>query len=137
VVAFQAVIFGLGAVVGPHAQPYGLLFRRLIAGHLSGAPRLEDARPPRFAQGVGLVFVLTALVGVAIDSELLFYIAAAGALFASLLNAIFDFCLGCELYLLGIRLINLVRRRSGKTVEGPELVQAADLEPAVFTPESR
>ena len=37
---------------------------------------------------------------------LLFWIAVGFALVAALLNAIFDFCLGCEVYLLGKRLFN-------------------------------
>ena len=36
---------------------------------------------------------------------MLFYIAIAFALIAALLNAVFDFCLGCELYLLGKRIL--------------------------------
>jgi hypothetical protein len=35
----------------------------------------------------------------------LFYVAVAFALTAALLNAVFDFCLGCEVYLLGKRLL--------------------------------
>jgi hypothetical protein len=34
-----------------------------------------------------------------------FYIATGFALVAATLNAVFDFCLGCEMYLLGRRLL--------------------------------
>jgi len=34
-----------------------------------------------------------------------FYIATGFALIAATLNAVFDYCLGCELYLLGRRLL--------------------------------
>ena len=45
-----------------------------------------------------------ALLGWFVASPVLFYVAVAFALVAAVLNAVFDFCLGCELYLLGKRL---------------------------------
>lgn len=107
--AIQIFAFGAGALLGPRSQPYGYLFRRLIRPHLGAPEQLEDERPPRFAQAVGFVFALTALVGSLTQTPALYYSAAGFALAAALLNAIFDFCLGCELYLLGLRL----RERSG------------------------
>ncbi len=71
---------------------------------LSGPPQWEDARPPRFAQAVGLGFAILGLAGLVSGLTPLFYIATGFALLAALLNAAFNFCLGCELYLLGVRL---------------------------------
>ena len=66
-----------------------------------GAPaHLEDPEPPRFAQGVGLGFALVGLVGYLSGATLLGAIATGFALAAALLNAVFGFCLGCEMYLL-------------------------------------
>jgi uncharacterized protein DUF4395 len=39
------------------------------------------------------------------DLPVLFYVAIGFALVAALLNAVFDFCLGCEIYLRGRRLL--------------------------------
>jgi hypothetical protein len=98
----QTAAFALGSLVGIAAQPYGILFRRLVRPRL-GAPRdLEDPRPPRFAQTVGLVFALAGLAGL-LWAPVLFYVAVAFALVAAVLNAVFDFCLGCEIYLLSRR----------------------------------
>ncbi|MBI4900438.1 MAG: DUF4395 domain-containing protein [Actinobacteria bacterium] len=98
----QTAAFALGSLVGIGAQPYGILFRRLVRPRL-GAPRdLEDPRPPRFAQTVGLVFALAGLAGL-LWAPVLFYVAVAFALVAAVLNAVFDFCLGCEIYLLSRR----------------------------------
>lgn len=102
-IVVQAVAFGLGALVGLHAQPYGVLFKVLVKPRLSGPTPLEDAAPPRFAQAVGLVFALVALAGAVTGAELVFTIAASFALAAAFLNAAFAFCLGCEMYLLGKR----------------------------------
>ena len=67
----------------------------------SRAPtEFEDPQPPRFAQAVGLVFALVALVGFTTGVLPLALVATGFALVAALLNALFRFCLGCEMYLL-------------------------------------
>lgn len=100
----QAVVFGLGSLLGLAHQPYGRVFRRFVRPRLGAPVELEDERPPRFAQSVGLGFALVGLLGVALGAPIVFYVATGFALVAALLNAAFDFCLGCELYLLGQRL---------------------------------
>jgi hypothetical protein len=92
----QAVVFALGVV---DRSPYGWLFRRLVRSRLGPPAELEDARPPRFAQGVGLAFALAGVVGFLLGSEVLALTATAAALAAAFLNAAFGVCLGCELYL--------------------------------------
>lgn len=103
-IAVQAVAFGLGALIGLHAQPYGIVFKVLVKPRLSGPTPLEDAAPPRFAQAVGLAFAVVALVGGVTGADSVFTVAAAFALAAAFLNAAFAFCLGCEMYLVGKRL---------------------------------
>jgi hypothetical protein len=99
-VAVQAVVFAIGAWAGPARTPYAWIFRTFVRPRL-GAPReVEDARPPQFAQAVGLAFAVVSLAGYAIGVPLLGAVAAGLALGAAFLNAAFGFCLGCELYLL-------------------------------------
>ena len=105
VLAVQAVVFGLGALIGLSAQPYGVVFRRFVRPRLAPPSVLEEAAPPRFAQAVGLLFALVALAGAAADITLLTTVAVAMALGAAFLNAAFDFCLGCEMYVLGQRFL--------------------------------
>ena len=62
-VVWQTLVFALGALVGLQAQPYGILFRRLIRPRLAPPAELEDAAPPRYAQACGLAFTAVALVG--------------------------------------------------------------------------
>ena len=59
--AAQALVFALGAV---DQSPYGLLFRRFVRPRLGPPAELEDARPPRFAQALGLAFALVGVVGI-------------------------------------------------------------------------
>lgn len=96
----QALAFGAAALFGIKAQPYGWFFRTVLAPRLGPPKDLEDGAPPRFAQQVGLAFVVLAMVGLSFSWNLLAQIAVAFALAAAFLNAAFNFCLGCEIYLL-------------------------------------
>ena len=105
VIAFQAVVFAIGALRGPQFTPYALIFKKLIKPRLKSAATLEDVRPPQFAQTVGLGFALVAVIASVTGAGGLFTIAVAFALAAAFLNAAFNFCLGCEIYLLGLRAV--------------------------------
>jgi hypothetical protein len=102
--AVQAVVFALGAFAGLRYAPYGVLFRRLVAPRLAPPTEFEDAAPPRFAQAVGFVFAGVGTIGFLAGIPAVGYAATALAFVAAFLNAAFDFCLGCELYLLITRL---------------------------------
>ncbi len=101
--AWQTLVFALGSLVGLHAQPYGVLYRRVVRPRLGAPTELEDPAPPRFAQTVGLGFALVGLAGLVTGVTVVAYVAVGFALAAAFLNAAFDYCLGCEVYLLGQR----------------------------------
>jgi hypothetical protein len=101
---FQAVVFAIGAIKGPQFTPYALIYRTLIKPRLKSPLRTEDVRPPQFAQSIGLAFALVAVIGAVAGSSVVFSVAIAAALAAAFLNATFDFCLGCQVYLLLARL---------------------------------
>lgn len=101
--ALQVAVFAVAAAFGISASPYGWLYRTFVRPRLGAPTELEDPRPPRFAQlvglvvtGVGLVLGLAGVGGAVV-------VAAALALVAAVLNAVFGLCLGCELYLLATR----------------------------------
>ena len=98
--AAQAAVFAIGATRGVQHTPYALLFRSAIRRRLEPPTELEDPRPPRFAQGVGLVFAGVGLIGFLAGSSVVGLVATGLALIAALLNAVFGLCLGCELYLI-------------------------------------
>jgi hypothetical protein len=102
--AVQTAVFAWGAIRGVAGSPYGVLYRRLVRPHLGPPTDLEDPRPPRFAQTVGLVFSGVGLVAVLTGATTLGLVAVGFALAAAFANAAFAFCLGCELYLLLARL---------------------------------
>jgi hypothetical protein len=97
--AAQAVVFAIGAIAGIRYAPYGYIYRSLIRPRLGNPTELEDPAPPRFAQGVALVFVGIGAVGYLAGVTPLGIIMTAAALAAAFLNAAFDYCLGCEMYL--------------------------------------
>ena len=102
-IAWQTLVFALGAFVGLYAQPYGVIFRKLICPRLAPPTELEDAAPPRFAQLVGFLFAAVALIATLSGASAVALVAIAFALAAAFLNAAFNFCLGCEMYLIGRR----------------------------------
>ncbi len=94
-----ALLF-LWGVLSPRTQPWSVLYRRLIQPRLAPPTDLEDPRPPRFAQGVGLFVTTIGLVLHLAGVPWALPIAAALAFVAAFLNAVFGLCLGCQLYLL-------------------------------------
>jgi hypothetical protein len=106
----QTIAFALGSLVGLQAQPYGIVFRRVVRPRIGEATEFEDAAPPRFAQTVGLGFALIGLVSLLAGVTIVAYVAIAFAFAAAFLNAAFAFCLGCEVYLIGKRVL---ARRAG------------------------
>jgi hypothetical protein len=101
----QTAVFGIGAIFGIQRSPYSVLFRRFVRPRLAPPAELEAAAPPRFAQGVGLGFGLIGTVALLAGVDAVGLVAVGLALAAAFLNAAFGFCLGCEIYLLGRRVL--------------------------------
>lgn len=97
----QAVVFALGS---RGKSPYQVVFKKLVRPRLAPPTELEDARPPQFAQTVGLAFASAGAVSFLAEATVLGQVFAGFALVAALLNAAVGLCLGCELYLIFKRL---------------------------------
>ncbi len=108
--AIITVLFAWGAFAGVHRHPYGWLYRALVRPHLGPPTHLEDPKPPAFSQGVGLVVTLVGILlyVAGVPSGLVIF--AAAAFMAAFLNSVFDYCLGCQIYLLLVR-VGLVGRK--------------------------
>ncbi|MER7674946.1 DUF4395 domain-containing protein [Kitasatospora sp. NPDC096128] len=109
--AVQALVFLLGAAGGPRLSPYNCLFHSLIAPRLPPPTTTEDERPLRFAQGGGAVFAVVGTLGYLTGVTWLGLSATGFALAAAFLNAVFGYCLGCEIY-------PIVRRAQGRSGAG-------------------
>ena len=95
---FQTAVFAIGAFKGPQHTPYAFVFKKLVKSKLKSQPVIEDVRPPQFAQRVGFGFTVVAILGLFLAPTLT-TVAVSFALAAAFLNAAFNFCLGCEIYL--------------------------------------
>ena len=108
--AVLVAIFAWGAFAGIRRHPWGAVYKAVVAPRLAPPTDREDPAAPTFAQlvgfvitGIGLVLHLLGVPGA--------LVAAAGMAFvAAFLNAVFDYCLGCQLYVLLVR-AGLIRPR--------------------------
>lgn len=99
-----SALFAWGAFAGIQRHPYGVLFRKLVRPRLAAPTEWEDPRPPTFAQGVGFVVTAIGVVLGLLAIPAAVGIAAAAAFIAAFLNAVFGYCIGCQLYVLLLRL---------------------------------
>lgn len=103
--AWQVVVFGIGTIAGLAWAPYGILFRVLRRRLRWGPPRVvEPEPPPRFAQLCGLVVAGAGLAAVLAGAPTLGWVLVGVVLALSTLLATTGLCVGCELYLVLVRL---------------------------------
>ncbi|QHC58267.1 DUF4395 domain-containing protein [Rathayibacter sp. VKM Ac-2760] len=107
-----AALFAWSAARGVGSGPWAVVFRRLIRPRLAPPSEWEDARPPRFAQLIGLIVTAAGVALHLAGVPGAVPVAAAIAFLAAFLNAAFGLCLGCELYLLLVR-AGLLGRTAG------------------------
>lgn len=104
-------LFAWGAFAGIQKHPYGSLYRAVVAPRLGPPAEREHPAPPTFAQFVGLLVTATGLVLHLLGVPGALVVAASAAFIAAFLNAVFAYCLGCQLYVLLVR-AKLIRRAS-------------------------
>jgi len=103
-IGFQFAVFLSAVLFGLRRSIYGFVYRNLIQPRLSGPIPSENEAAPRFAQLIGALFAFVALVGGVTGNAAIFLTATSFALVAAFLNAAFGFCLGCQMYLLLVRI---------------------------------
>ena len=106
---WQLAVFTLGAFLG--SSPYSFFYRKFVKPRLSGDVPTEDVRPPQFAQLVGFLFAASATLAYSFGAPTLGLVIISFALTAAFLNAGFNYCLGCEVYLLIARAKSAVASR--------------------------
>ena len=97
------LVFGIGAFAGIQKHPYGFLFKTLIRPRLQAPSELENPKPPTFAQLIGFIISAAGLVFLILGISVGAIIAVAFAFVAAFLNSVFNFCLGCQIYVLLVR----------------------------------
>lgn len=95
-----AGIFLWGAIGGVANHPYGLFFKKFIRPRLAAPEFVESPAGPTFAQAVGFIVTIAGVVLYIVGVPAAVPVAAGIAFVAAFLNAVFGYCLGCEIYLL-------------------------------------
>ena len=97
--AILAYGFVARVLTGPTPSPLGQLVTRVITPRLGVPARPLPGPPKRFAQGVGVVFSVTAAVlalGFGLRSAA--YIVLSLLVLAATLESVFAYCLGCKVF---------------------------------------
>lgn len=85
-------------LTGPTLSPLGRFATRVVSPRLAEHAKFVPGPPKRFAQGIGVVFTVTAsvlwLTGAGAASRVVVAMLAA----AAFLEAAFGFCLGCKIF---------------------------------------
>ena len=105
-IAIALFVLFAWSVFYPATHPYAYIFKKFVRPRLKDPQELEDPRPPQFAQKVGFGFSILGMMGV-LFVPVLIPVSAAFIFFAAFLNAFFNFCLGCQMYL-GLRRLGLI-----------------------------
>ncbi len=90
-------------LTGPTLSPLGQLAVRVVAPRLPQFEKLVPGPPKRFAQGIGVVFTLTASMLWLAGSPGAARIVVALLAVAAALEAALGFCLGCKVFALLMR----------------------------------
>ncbi len=85
---------------GPRSRCSPGCSARFVRPRIGPPSETESFRPPRFAQQMGLFMAAAALILGLAGVDAGFYVFAALIAIASFLNGVFNFCAGCEIYLL-------------------------------------
>ncbi len=108
VMGFAVVMFTFGSVLGPAKHPYSFLYKYTLRKFLKAPAYLEPATPVHFAQIIGLVITGLGLTLSLFGVPYALPIAAAAAFMAAFVNAVFAYCIGCQMYL-GLKRLGALR----------------------------
>ena len=92
-------------LTGPTLSPLGQLVTRVITPRLDIEPRYVAGPPKRFAQGIGVVFSVTAAVlALGFGAQGAADVVLGLLVVAATLESVFAYCLGCHLFALLMRI---------------------------------
>ena len=108
VMGFAVVMFTFGSLLGPARHPYSYLYKYTLRKFLKAPAYLEPATPVHFAQVIGLMITGLGLFLGLLGVPFALPIAAAAAFLAAFVNAVFAYCIGCQMYL-GLKRLGAIR----------------------------
>jgi hypothetical protein len=108
VMGFAVLMFTFGSLLGPAKHPYSYLYKYTLRKFLNAPAYMEPATPVHFAQVIGLVITGLGLTLGLLGIPFALPIAAAAAFMAAFVNAVFAYCIGCQMYL-GLKRLGAIR----------------------------
>ena len=90
-------------LTGPSLSPLGQLATRVVTPRLGVAERLVPGPPKRFAQAIGVVFSVAALILTVLDSWGAAQVVLGLLALAAFLESALGLCLGCKVFALLMR----------------------------------
>jgi hypothetical protein len=105
---FSVVMFAIGSTLGPAKHPFSYLYKFTLRKFLKAPTYLEPAKPVHFAQVIGLVVTGSGLILHLLAVPNALPISAAFAFLAAFVNAVFAYCIGCQIYL-GLKRLRVIR----------------------------
>ncbi|MEO5940122.1 MAG: DUF4395 domain-containing protein [Candidatus Limnocylindrales bacterium] len=99
-VALVVASIGVSAAFGLRWSIYGAIWRRIVGIASLGTTEPEHEYPPRFAQTLGTVVLVLALVAFALGASPLGWLLALAVAGLQSLLGITGYCLGCRMYFL-------------------------------------
>ena len=109
-VALVLLSIGVSAAFGLRWSIYGAIWRRIVRIARLGPVEPEHEYPPRFAQVLGSIALVLALIAFALGATSLGWVFALGVAGLQTLLATTGYCLGCRLYFLRWWVPDLVTR---------------------------
>lgn len=99
ILAVIAYGFVARVLTGPSLSPLGQLVTRVVVPRLGRPPRLVPGPPKRFAQGIGVVFSVTAaILALGFGQRAIAYVVLGALVLAASLEAFLGLCLGCRIF---------------------------------------
>lgn len=108
ILGFSVVMFIFGSTLGPARHPYSYLYKYTLRKLLKPPTVTENEKPVHFAQVVGLVVTGSGVILHLLGVPNALPISAAAAFLAAFINAVFAYCLGCQMYL-GLKRFGWIR----------------------------
>jgi hypothetical protein len=109
-VALVLLSIGVSAAFGLRYSIYGVAWRRIAAAAHLGKVEPEHEYPPRFAQVLGSVALILALVAFAVGATTIGWVLTLAVAALQSVLAVTGYCLGCRLYFLRWWVPDLVTR---------------------------
>jgi hypothetical protein len=108
VMGFSVAMFTIGSTLGPAKHPFSYLYKFTLRKFLKAPTYLEPSKPVHFAQVTGLVVTGSGLSLHLMGVPNALPIASAFAFLAAFVNAVFAYCIGCQMYL-GLKRLRILR----------------------------